>query len=121
MFIFFYSTFLHLKFLNKIAFDVNGSLEGNCQVGKPAHLVLEQSLQYVTKALTNKHECLQKKGGEQIFPILQFSVKCLFIAISLCIVAVSLFSLQTLARCLIMWDEIFPNADWVTSNVPQVR
>uniref|UniRef100_A0A671SMI7 Anaphase-promoting complex subunit 1 n=1 Tax=Sinocyclocheilus anshuiensis TaxID=1608454 RepID=A0A671SMI7_9TELE len=28
--------------------------------------------------------------------------------------------LRTLARCLIMWDEIFPNADWVTSNVPQI-
>uniref|UniRef100_A0A673J159 Anaphase-promoting complex subunit 1-like n=1 Tax=Sinocyclocheilus rhinocerous TaxID=307959 RepID=A0A673J159_9TELE len=28
--------------------------------------------------------------------------------------------LRTLARCLIMWDEIIPNADWVTSNVPQI-
>ncbi|XP_067276723.1 anaphase-promoting complex subunit 1 isoform X1 [Pseudorasbora parva] len=28
--------------------------------------------------------------------------------------------LRTLARCLIMWDEIVPNADWVTSNVPQI-
>ncbi|XP_060727920.1 anaphase-promoting complex subunit 1 isoform X2 [Tachysurus vachellii] len=28
--------------------------------------------------------------------------------------------LRTLARCLIMWDEILPNEEWVTSNVPQI-
>ncbi|XP_035256642.1 anaphase-promoting complex subunit 1 isoform X2 [Anguilla anguilla] len=28
--------------------------------------------------------------------------------------------LRTLARCLIMWDEIVPNSDWVNSNVPQI-
>ncbi|KAI5108590.1 anaphase-promoting complex subunit 1 isoform X2, partial [Silurus meridionalis] len=28
--------------------------------------------------------------------------------------------LRTLARCLIMWDEILPNEKWVTSNVPQI-
>lgn len=59
---------------------------------------------------------LLKKGMHKYF----LFDKCLSIASSLCLVAVSLFSLQTLARCLIMWDEIVPNADWVTSNVPQV-
>uniref|UniRef100_A0A3Q1II57 Anaphase-promoting complex subunit 1 n=1 Tax=Anabas testudineus TaxID=64144 RepID=A0A3Q1II57_ANATE len=29
--------------------------------------------------------------------------------------------LRTLARCLIMWDEILPNTEWVKSNIPQVR
>uniref|UniRef100_A0A3B3ZG24 Uncharacterized protein n=1 Tax=Periophthalmus magnuspinnatus TaxID=409849 RepID=A0A3B3ZG24_9GOBI len=29
--------------------------------------------------------------------------------------------LRTLARCIIMWDEILPNAEWVKSNIPQVR
>ncbi|XP_062851927.1 anaphase-promoting complex subunit 1 [Trichomycterus rosablanca] len=28
--------------------------------------------------------------------------------------------LRTLARCLIMWDEILPNEEWVTGNVPQI-
>ncbi|XP_041922218.1 anaphase-promoting complex subunit 1 isoform X2 [Alosa sapidissima] len=28
--------------------------------------------------------------------------------------------LRTLARCIIMWDEILPNAEWVGSNVPQI-
>ncbi|KAL2083271.1 hypothetical protein ACEWY4_021044 [Coilia grayii] len=28
--------------------------------------------------------------------------------------------LRTLARCIIMWDEILPNAEWVNSNVPQI-
>ncbi|XP_056147337.1 anaphase-promoting complex subunit 1 [Lampris incognitus] len=28
--------------------------------------------------------------------------------------------LRTLARCIIMWDEILPNAEWVTRNVPQI-
>ncbi|XP_066534503.1 anaphase-promoting complex subunit 1 isoform X2 [Hoplias malabaricus] len=28
--------------------------------------------------------------------------------------------LRTLARCIIMWDEILPNEEWVTSNVPQI-
>ncbi|XP_046885397.1 LOW QUALITY PROTEIN: anaphase-promoting complex subunit 1 [Hypomesus transpacificus] len=28
--------------------------------------------------------------------------------------------LRTLARCIIMWDEILPNSDWVSSNVPQI-
>uniref|UniRef100_A0AAY4C5Y8 Anaphase-promoting complex subunit 1 n=1 Tax=Denticeps clupeoides TaxID=299321 RepID=A0AAY4C5Y8_9TELE len=28
--------------------------------------------------------------------------------------------LRTLARCLIMWDDILPNAEWVNSNVPQI-
>uniref|UniRef100_A0A668AJ74 Anaphase-promoting complex subunit 1 n=2 Tax=Myripristis murdjan TaxID=586833 RepID=A0A668AJ74_9TELE len=27
--------------------------------------------------------------------------------------------LRTLARCIIMWDEILPNAAWVSSNLPQ--
>lgn len=27
---------------------------------------------------------------------------------------------QTLARCLILWDDILPNSKWVNSNVPQV-
>uniref|UniRef100_A0A673WB92 Anaphase-promoting complex subunit 1 n=1 Tax=Salmo trutta TaxID=8032 RepID=A0A673WB92_SALTR len=27
--------------------------------------------------------------------------------------------LRTLARCIIMWDEILPNSEWVSSNVPQ--
>uniref|UniRef100_A0A3P9N0J1 Anaphase-promoting complex subunit 1 n=1 Tax=Poecilia reticulata TaxID=8081 RepID=A0A3P9N0J1_POERE len=27
----------------------------------------------------------------------------------------------TLARCIIMWDEILPNTEWVKSNIPQVR
>uniref|UniRef100_A0A3B5Q131 Anaphase promoting complex subunit 1 n=1 Tax=Xiphophorus maculatus TaxID=8083 RepID=A0A3B5Q131_XIPMA len=30
-------------------------------------------------------------------------------------------SLTTLARCIIMWDEILPNTEWVKSNIPQVR
>uniref|UniRef100_A0A6Q2YLC4 Anaphase-promoting complex subunit 1 n=1 Tax=Esox lucius TaxID=8010 RepID=A0A6Q2YLC4_ESOLU len=28
--------------------------------------------------------------------------------------------LRTLARCIIMWDEILPNSEWVSSNVPQI-
>ncbi|CAL1577909.1 unnamed protein product [Knipowitschia caucasica] len=28
--------------------------------------------------------------------------------------------LRTLARCIIMWDEILPNTDWVKSNIPQI-
>uniref|UniRef100_F7E2X8 Anaphase-promoting complex subunit 1 n=1 Tax=Xenopus tropicalis TaxID=8364 RepID=F7E2X8_XENTR len=28
--------------------------------------------------------------------------------------------LRTLARCLILWDDILPNAQWVNSNVPQI-
>ncbi|XP_061086236.1 anaphase-promoting complex subunit 1-like, partial [Conger conger] len=28
--------------------------------------------------------------------------------------------LRTLARCLIMWEEIKPETDWVTSNVPKI-
>uniref|UniRef100_A0A3Q3B1W3 Anaphase promoting complex subunit 1 n=1 Tax=Kryptolebias marmoratus TaxID=37003 RepID=A0A3Q3B1W3_KRYMA len=28
--------------------------------------------------------------------------------------------LRTLARCIIMWDEILPNTEWVKSNIPQV-
>ncbi|KAJ8248603.1 hypothetical protein GJAV_G00243760 [Gymnothorax javanicus] len=28
--------------------------------------------------------------------------------------------LRTLARCLIMWEEIMPNSDWVNSNVPKI-
>lgn len=28
--------------------------------------------------------------------------------------------LRTLARCIIMWDEILPNAEWVKSNIPQI-
>lgn len=28
--------------------------------------------------------------------------------------------LRTLARCIIMWDEILPDADWVSSNVPKI-
>ncbi|KAM4607119.1 anaphase-promoting complex subunit 1 [Polymixia lowei] len=28
--------------------------------------------------------------------------------------------LRTLARCIIMWDEILPDAEWVSSNVPQI-
>ncbi|XP_031434697.1 anaphase-promoting complex subunit 1 isoform X2 [Clupea harengus] len=28
--------------------------------------------------------------------------------------------LRTLARCIIMWDEILPNAEWISSNVPQI-
>uniref|UniRef100_A0A3B3UEI2 Anaphase-promoting complex subunit 1 n=1 Tax=Poecilia latipinna TaxID=48699 RepID=A0A3B3UEI2_9TELE len=28
---------------------------------------------------------------------------------------------STLARCIIMWDEILPNTEWVKSNIPQVR
>ncbi|XP_030628160.1 anaphase-promoting complex subunit 1 [Chanos chanos] len=28
--------------------------------------------------------------------------------------------LRTLARCLIMWDEILPNSEWIDSNVPQI-
>uniref|UniRef100_A0A4W4HBL4 Anaphase-promoting complex subunit 1 n=1 Tax=Electrophorus electricus TaxID=8005 RepID=A0A4W4HBL4_ELEEL len=28
--------------------------------------------------------------------------------------------LRTLARCIIMWDEILPNQEWLTSNVPQI-
>ncbi|XP_029925763.1 anaphase-promoting complex subunit 1 isoform X2 [Myripristis murdjan] len=28
--------------------------------------------------------------------------------------------LRTLARCIIMWDEILPNAAWVSSNLPQI-
>ncbi|XP_043916095.1 anaphase-promoting complex subunit 1 [Protopterus annectens] len=28
--------------------------------------------------------------------------------------------LRTLARCLIMWDDILPNAEWIESNVPQI-
>ncbi|XP_063299741.1 anaphase-promoting complex subunit 1 isoform X2 [Pelobates fuscus] len=28
--------------------------------------------------------------------------------------------LRTLARCLILWDDILPNANWVNSNVPQI-
>uniref|UniRef100_M4ARY5 Anaphase promoting complex subunit 1 n=1 Tax=Xiphophorus maculatus TaxID=8083 RepID=M4ARY5_XIPMA len=31
------------------------------------------------------------------------------------------FLLTTLARCIIMWDEILPNTEWVKSNIPQVR
>lgn len=27
---------------------------------------------------------------------------------------------QTLAQCIIMWDDILPNTDWVKSNTPQV-
>ncbi|TSN48450.1 Anaphase-promoting complex subunit 1 [Bagarius yarrelli] len=30
------------------------------------------------------------------------------------------YQIKTLARCLIMWDEILPNEEWVTSNVPQI-
>uniref|UniRef100_A0A8C5E585 Anaphase-promoting complex subunit 1 n=1 Tax=Gouania willdenowi TaxID=441366 RepID=A0A8C5E585_GOUWI len=29
--------------------------------------------------------------------------------------------LRTLARCIIMWDDILPNTEWVDSNIPQVR
>ncbi|KAK2520245.1 Anapc1 [Columba guinea] len=29
--------------------------------------------------------------------------------------------LRTLARCLILWDDILPNSKWVNSNVPQSR
>uniref|UniRef100_A0A8B9SCS9 Anaphase promoting complex subunit 1 n=1 Tax=Apteryx owenii TaxID=8824 RepID=A0A8B9SCS9_APTOW len=29
--------------------------------------------------------------------------------------------LRTLARCLILWDDILPNSKWVNSNVPQVE
>uniref|UniRef100_A0A8C5QUZ9 Anaphase-promoting complex subunit 1 n=1 Tax=Leptobrachium leishanense TaxID=445787 RepID=A0A8C5QUZ9_9ANUR len=28
--------------------------------------------------------------------------------------------LRTLARCLILWDDILPNANWVNGNVPQI-
>ncbi|KAM9365814.1 anaphase-promoting complex subunit 1 isoform 2-T3 [Pholidichthys leucotaenia] len=28
--------------------------------------------------------------------------------------------LRTLARCIIMWDEILPNSEWVKSNIPQI-
>ncbi|MEQ2262531.1 Anaphase-promoting complex subunit 1, partial [Xenotaenia resolanae] len=28
--------------------------------------------------------------------------------------------LRTLARCVIMWDEILPNTEWVKSNIPQI-
>ncbi|XP_068597126.1 anaphase-promoting complex subunit 1 [Brachionichthys hirsutus] len=28
--------------------------------------------------------------------------------------------LRTLARCIIMWDEILPNPEWVKSNIPQI-
>nr|XP_020457532.1 anaphase-promoting complex subunit 1 [Monopterus albus] len=28
--------------------------------------------------------------------------------------------LRTLARCIIMWDEILPNTEWVRSNIPQI-
>ncbi|MBN3295003.1 APC1 protein, partial [Amia calva] len=28
--------------------------------------------------------------------------------------------LRTLARCLIMWEEILPNSEWINSNVPQI-
>uniref|UniRef100_A0A8C4GN11 Anaphase-promoting complex subunit 1 n=1 Tax=Dicentrarchus labrax TaxID=13489 RepID=A0A8C4GN11_DICLA len=28
--------------------------------------------------------------------------------------------LRTLARCIIMWDEILPNTEWVKSNIPQI-
>uniref|UniRef100_A0A3Q0RVK0 Anaphase-promoting complex subunit 1 n=1 Tax=Amphilophus citrinellus TaxID=61819 RepID=A0A3Q0RVK0_AMPCI len=28
--------------------------------------------------------------------------------------------LRTLARCIIMWDEILPNTNWVKSNIPQI-
>ncbi|KAL3050601.1 hypothetical protein OYC64_012595 [Pagothenia borchgrevinki] len=28
--------------------------------------------------------------------------------------------LRTLARCIIMWDEILPNTKWVKSNIPQI-
>ncbi|KAM4592171.1 anaphase-promoting complex subunit 1 isoform 1-T1 [Odontesthes bonariensis] len=28
--------------------------------------------------------------------------------------------LRTLARCIIMWDEILPNTEWVESNIPQI-
>uniref|UniRef100_A0A8C8G337 Anaphase-promoting complex subunit 1 n=1 Tax=Oncorhynchus tshawytscha TaxID=74940 RepID=A0A8C8G337_ONCTS len=28
--------------------------------------------------------------------------------------------LRTLARCIIMWDDILPNSEWVSSNVPQI-
>ncbi|XP_063774168.1 anaphase-promoting complex subunit 1 isoform X1 [Pseudophryne corroboree] len=28
--------------------------------------------------------------------------------------------LRTLARCLILWDDILPNSQWVNSNVPQI-
>ena len=31
------------------------------------------------------------------------------------------FIFKTLARCLILWDDILPNSKWVDSNVPQVR
>ncbi|TRY97620.1 hypothetical protein DNTS_004749 [Danionella cerebrum] len=34
--------------------------------------------------------------------------------------ALAMIYLKTNNRCLIMWDEIFPNADWVMSNVPQI-
>ncbi|KAF3841859.1 hypothetical protein F7725_023810 [Dissostichus mawsoni] len=32
----------------------------------------------------------------------------------------SSLSSQTLARCIIMWDEILPNTEWVKSNIPQI-
>uniref|UniRef100_A0A3Q2CTV5 Anaphase-promoting complex subunit 1 n=1 Tax=Cyprinodon variegatus TaxID=28743 RepID=A0A3Q2CTV5_CYPVA len=28
--------------------------------------------------------------------------------------------LRTLARCIIMWDDILPNTEWVKSNIPQI-
>uniref|UniRef100_A0A8C5E795 Anaphase-promoting complex subunit 1 n=1 Tax=Gouania willdenowi TaxID=441366 RepID=A0A8C5E795_GOUWI len=28
--------------------------------------------------------------------------------------------LRTLARCIIMWDDILPNTEWVDSNIPQI-
>ncbi|KAK9541139.1 hypothetical protein VZT92_001206 [Zoarces viviparus] len=28
--------------------------------------------------------------------------------------------LRTLARCIIMWDEILPNTEWIKSNIPQI-
>lgn len=42
------------------------------------------------------------------------------IPISLPALLLTSFS-QTLARCIIMWDEILPNTEWVKSNIPQVR
>lgn len=45
--------------------------------------------------------------------------RCIFIAFPNSIDKFSPF-FQTLARCLILWDDILPNSKWVNSNVPQV-
>lgn len=48
-----------------------------------------------------------------LFPLFHY-----LIYMSLCLAS---SPLKTLARCIIMWDEILPNTEWLRSNIPQVR